>query len=145
MDTAYWRSQDHDSKTNTSQHLISTLAEQSLKASDSLLEFRDGIAIAHQTKNSRSCQLRRVSYGPATLTKQYNHGICTTPKMMTQTVIANRFYTNHHDAEVCGDRGYTPWQRSYMNMILKTKDNVVTNTIHRIESSRTTRTHSTNT
>jgi hypothetical protein len=92
-------SQDHDSRTNTSQRLTSTHAEQSLKASNSLLEFRNGIAIAHQTKNSRSCQLRRVSYGPATLTKQYNHSICTTPRMMTQTVIANRFYTNHHDAE----------------------------------------------
>ena len=30
-------------------------------------------------------------------------------------------------------------------MILKTKDNVVTNAIHRIDSSRATRTHSTNT
>ena len=56
-----------------------------------------------------------------------------------------RSYTNHHDADACGDRGHTPWQRSYMNMILKTKDNVVTNANHRIDSSSTTRTHSTNT
>ena len=96
-------------------------------------------------KNSLSYQLRRVSYGSATSTKQYNQGICMTPRRMTQIFIVNRSYTNHHDADACGDRGHTPWQRSYMNMILKTKDNVATNVTHRIDSSSTTHTHSTNT
>ena len=138
------RNQDHDSRTNTSPRLTSTHAEQSSNASDLLPEYMNGITIAYQMKNPRSYQLRRVSYGSATSTKQYNHGICMTPRRMTETFIANRCCTNHHNAEASGDRGHTPWQRSYTNMIPKTRDDVVTNAIHRIDSTRTTRTHSTN-
>ncbi len=116
---------DQDSKANTCQHLTSTHADLSLRASDSPPELRNGIAIALHTKSSLSYQLRRVSYGSATSTKQYNHGTCTTPRRMTQiSFIVNRCYTTHHDAEACGDQGHTPWQRSYMIMILKTKNNV---------------------
>ena len=138
------RNSDKDSKTNTSQRLTSTHAEQSLKVSDSPLESRNGIAIAHQKKNSLSYQLRRVFYGSATSTKQCNHGICTTPRRMTQTFIANRYYTNHNDAEACGDRGHTHWQRSYSNMIPMTRDDADTNVAQMITYSSTTRTHFTN-
>ena len=136
---------DQDSKTNTNQHLTSTHAEQSLRASDLPLELRNGIAIAlltyeELTELPAQKGILRIS------NIEYNHGICTTPRRTTQTsFIANRFYTNHHDAEACEDRGQSYWQRSSMNTILKTKDNnVVTNANHRIDSSRTTRTHSTN-
>jgi hypothetical protein len=137
------RNQDHDSRKNTSPLFTSTHAEQSLKASDLLPESRNGIVIAYRRNNPRRYQLRRVPYGSVTLTKQYNHNTCITLIKTTDTLIT--WYMNHQNAEACGDRGHTPWQRSYTNMTTKTRDNVFTNANHRIDFTRTTRTHSINT
>ena len=65
------RNKDQDLRTDTSPLLTSTHAEQSSKASDSLLPgYRNGITIAYQMKNPRSYRLRRVSCVSATLTDQ---------------------------------------------------------------------------
>ena len=84
------RNRDQDSKTNTSQPLTSTHAEQSLRASDSPLESRNGIVIALQKKNSLSYKLRRVFYASATLKEQYSRYICMTPRRMTRTFTSIR-------------------------------------------------------
>jgi hypothetical protein len=100
-----------------------------------------------QKKNSLSHQLRRVIfYGSVISTRQYNHGICTTPRKMTQiSSIVNGFYTNHRDKEAYGDQGHTPWRKLYTNMIPKTRDDVGHNVTQTITFTRTTRTQPTNT
>ena len=138
---------DQGSKTNTSQHLTSTHAEQSLKASDSPLESRNGITLAFHTKTSMRHQLRRViCYASAMLKGQYNHRTSLTLTRTTETLSnLNRGYMNHQDAEAYGDQGHTPWRKSYTNMIPKTRGNVVKPVHQMITITKTTRTQPTNT
>ena len=119
---------DQDSKTNTSQPLISTHAEQSSRVSDSLQESRNGTATVLQKKNSLSHQLRRaIFYASATLRKQYSRHTSMTLTRTTETLsILNGGYMNHHDAEAYGDRDHTPWRKSYTNMTPRTRDYAVT-------------------
>jgi hypothetical protein len=139
------RNRDQDSRTNTSPLLTSTHAEQSLKVSDSPLESRNGIAIAHQMKNSLSYQLRRVFCGSAILKGQYNRHTYMTLIKMTEIFTAVTWTTTHHNAAVSGHRGHTPCQRSYTNTKTKTRDNALMNVIHKITTIRLDYTYSTNT
>jgi hypothetical protein len=140
---------DRDSKTNTSQPLILIQAEQSSRVSDSPQESRNGTATALQKKNSLSHQLRRVIfYASATLRKQYFRHTSMTLTRTTRTTetlsTLNGGYMNHHDAEAYGDRGHTPWRKSYTNMTPKTRSNVIANAHHKITIMRSHHTRSPN-
>ena len=80
------------------------------------------------------------------LRKQYSRYASMTLTRTTQILfIVNRCYTNHHDAEACGDRDHTPCQRSYMNSKPMMMDVVIANARQQITYTKTTRIHSTNT
>jgi hypothetical protein len=126
------RNSDQDSKTNTSQRLTSTHAEQSLKVSDSPL------AIAHQMKNSLSYRILRISDTEKAVQPPY---LYDPDKDDRDLHLDHMEYDPPQRSSEWAPRPYvTLWQRSYTNIIPMMRDNAVANATQPITSTRTTNT-----